>query len=324
MRKILIIKLGALGDVVMATGFIKAIQQHHQAEQLYLLTSPPYKGLFENWRGLHVVAFPRKGLKDFLRMLSWVRRNRFTRLYDLQSNDRTTLLCALSGIAERVGNHPRYPYTHHPRDKYIGQCHIADRIADAVKEAGVKVPSMLPLLPSSEKNKDIVEKWLNENRLGDGKYILMHAGSSPRWPSKRWPYYRELAQRLGLYQTVWIGAEPDADINQALASEIGIDATNQFGILELIELGRRARFAVTNDSGPMHILSGSGIPIYSFFGPSNWRRSHAIGQRDRVLVSASVCNACGLPNKRLADGHTCLSDISVDSVYAHLAKDELV
>lgn len=324
MRKILIIKLGALGDVVMATGLIKAIQQHHQADQLYLLTSPAYMGLFEHWRGLHVVAFPRKGPKAFLRMVSWVRRNRFARLYDLQSNNRTTLLCALSGVAERIGNHPRYPYTHHPRDKYIGQSHVAERLVDVVKEAGVDVPSMLPLLPTSEKNKDNVEKWLDEKHLGDGKYILMHPGSSPRWPNKRWPYYRELAQRLDGYQTVWIGTEPDTDINRSLASETGIDATNQFGILELVELGRRARFAITNDSGPMHILSSSGLPIYSFFGPTNWRRSHAIGQRDRVLVNASVCNACGQTNRRTADNHTCLSEISVDSVYARLAKDERI
>ena len=56
-----------------------------------------------------------------------------------------------------------------------------------------------------------------------------------------------------------------------------------FTFSELAELGRHASFAIANDSGPMHILSCSGIPVYGLFGPTNWRRNHAVGQGDRVI-----------------------------------------
>ena len=104
---VLIVKLGALGDVVMATGVLRAIQDHHAGSPLTLLTADDYAGLFRNWTGLRVAAFPRRGWRSALAMLRFVRRGRFFRIYDLQSNDRTAVLCALSGAVERVGNHPR-------------------------------------------------------------------------------------------------------------------------------------------------------------------------------------------------------------------------
>ncbi len=52
MSKVLIIKLGALGDVIMATPAIKQIQRHHHADEIWLLTSTPFFILFKNWEGL--------------------------------------------------------------------------------------------------------------------------------------------------------------------------------------------------------------------------------------------------------------------------------
>ncbi len=51
-----------------------------------------------------------------------------------------------------------------------------------------------------------------------------------------------------------------------------------------MELGKRAKFAVTNDSAPMHILSCSQIPVFGLFGPTYVRRTHALGQIDNVIT----------------------------------------
>jgi ADP-heptose:LPS heptosyltransferase len=297
MANVLVIKLGALGDVVMATSLINQIQRFHSTDKLFLLTSMPFDEIFREWEGLSVHPVKRKGLLNNLRTIAWIRKNHFESVYDLQSNDRSSLYCALSGIHRRIGNHPRYPYNVHPEAPYRGQCHIYDRMLAVLESAGIKAEHLAPALPASEKEKQHIKTWLKENKLIKDNFIIIHAGGSKQHPDKRWPYYKRLAEALSARNKsiVWIGGNDDIEINESLSSITGINASMQFTFSELAELGRQASFAITNDSGPMHILSCSGIPVYAFFGPTNWQRNHAIGQRDHVFspqtISASEVSA---------------------------------
>jgi len=286
MSKILILKFGALGDVVMATSMVRQIQDYHKGDQIYLVTSPVYTNVFKNWDGLNIFAFKRRGLLETAKMIWWIRKSGFDRVYDLQSNDRTAVICALSGIKEKVGNHPRFPYTHHPRDVWTGQCHIYERMLAVVKSAGIAPEPSPPLLFSTDTEKSRISDWINNHKLTPGSYVVLHAGASSTHPEKCWPYFPGLAQAIDQagYAVVWVGTETEADENRQRAETVGIDASNAFSITGLTELGRHARFAVTNDSGPMHILSASGIPVFAFFGPTNWLRSHAIGQLEHVII----------------------------------------
>jgi len=286
--KVLIIKFGALGDIILATPLLRCILGHHQGAAVTLLTSPAFAPLFQDWPGLEVKALPRHGMAAFWRTLCWVRAQRFTRLIDLQSNDRSGLLCALSGIPERIGNHPRFPYHRHPPDRYTGQCHAYDRLNQVLQAGGMGPAAGPPELPAPPPVQAQVRDWLASHHLSPGGYVLLHAGSSRRHTHKRWPYYGELAAALSArgLTPVWIGGREDRELNHALAQDRGLDVTGLFSILELAELGRHAAFAVTNDSAPMHILACSGIPVYGLFGPTDWRRTHALGQAQHVITAA--------------------------------------
>ena len=279
---ILIIKLGALGDVVMATGLVARILRHHAPRRCILLTSPAYAGLYP---GLELKTFDRSSLRSTLATVQWIRRQQFRRVYDLQSNDRSGVMCGLSGIPERVGNHPRFPYNLHPESRYAGQCHIHDRMLEVLEAAGVSTDAVVPCLHPSDQDREKVHAWLQERDLANRKLVIMHAGASARRPEKRWPYFRELAESLAPrgFSTLWIGGRDDRDANADLARVTGVDTSAAFSFLQLVALTAYARFAVTNDSGPMHLLACGSIPVYGLFGPSDWRRNHAVGQRDRVL-----------------------------------------
>lgn len=283
---ILIIKMGALGDLILATPVIRQLLNHHAGHSVWLLTAPAYAGLLKDWPGLQIKAMPRKGAVAMLQTLVWIRRGRFDRLYDLQSSERTALLSLLSGIRERAGNHPGPAYTFHPPDRYTGQCHALERLNQILTSARVAPASGTPWLPVNENTRQTVQQWLSRHQLAPREFVLMHAGASARHAAKRWPYFESLAQELKKnhhLETVWLGGPDDRDLNKDLADRTGIDATGQFTLHEETELGRYARFAVTNDSAPMHILSCSGIPIFGLFGPTDWVRTHAAGQQAHVI-----------------------------------------
>ena len=285
---ILIIKLGALGDIIISTSIIKKIINHHSKDTIYLLTTPNFKDLFNAFKKVNVVSFDRRGLKNFINTVAWIRKKKFNRIYDLQSNDRTSLYCALSNATYCAGNHPRFPYNFHPEEKYRGQCHSFERLNQIIVSAGISPAKPKPSLPATADAISKVDKWIKKHGLEAGNFIIIHAGSSKKHLSKRWPYFAELAATLSKnIKIVWIGGNDDIELNQHLSEFNGINATNEFDVLCLAELGRKAKFAITNDSAPMHILSCSAIPIYTLFGPTNPKRTHALGQNKRVISVSS-------------------------------------
>jgi len=321
MNNILVIKLGALGDVVMATPLIDAIMRHHANAAVTLVTTPAFAPIFTAWPTLAVHQTARRGLWNMVALCAWIRHQRFSRIYDLQGNDRSALLCALSGTAERVGNHPRFPYTHHPTERWRGQSHIFDRLCAVLAAAGVTVPVRTPLLPADPATQGHIQAWLALHAIEPRRFVLLHAGASALRPDKRWPHFAALAAHLrtaGL-RIVWLGAAPERDLNAALASAADIDATGLFDIIALAELGRHARCAVTNDSGPMHVLAAAGIPVFGLFGPSDWRRNHALGQATRVIACVDHVAAYG--GQRTGD---CLSLLTVDRVLAVLEREGIL
>lgn len=318
--RILVIKQGALGDVIMATALIEAILGAHPAASVTLLTTPAFAALFEGWDRLAVHALPRRGA--FWRTLRWMRAGGFARVYDLQGNDRTGVLCALSGIPERVGNHTRFPYTHHPRTRWTGQCHIFERMNEVLAAAGVAPATPLPQLPCTPAARAAVAAFRAAHGLVDGAYVVLHAGASPTRPAKCWPGFGGLAERFAAagLGVVWLGGGPDRARNAALAAAHGgIDATDRFSIPQLAELARHGRCAVTNDSGPMHACAASGVPVFGLFGPSDWRRNHALGQREWVIACTDLVPAYA--GRRCAD---CLADLDVETVWRRIVDSGVI
>jgi ADP-heptose:LPS heptosyltransferase len=284
--RVLIIKLGALGDVVMATALIKAIMTKHGPRACTLLTTDKYREVFRNWNNLLIKTFPRHGLIHNARTLKWIRQHEYTHLYDLQGSNRTKIMSRFSKIPIRVGNQRHPAYTHSPKDPWLRNSHIFNRMIEVCNSAGVDVLEKRPYFPTTAAEKTKVERWLEEKKLTDRTIVLLHAGVSPKRPEKQWPYFSELARHLTTKNIVpiWIGAAPDRDVNLRLSGVAGVDATAEFTVSELSQLSNFAKFAVTNDSGPMHVLSSGNIPIFGIFGPSDWIRHHALGQEQYVIT----------------------------------------
>ena len=267
--RILVIKLGALGDVVQATGPFAAIREHHKDAHITLLTGPAYREFLEasGWFD-DIWVDKRPGWKNW-RAWFWLRhrlkRGQFDRVYDLQTSDRSSSYFHImlpgrrpewSGIA-RFASHPH-------ANKKRDDMHTVDRQAEQLAMAGIAdVPA-----PSLD--------WVRADvsRFGIEKpYVLMVPGGSAHRPEKRWPVgsYTELARRLvaKCVTPVLIGAGADAHatgtVDSFCAGARVLTAETSFA--EIVVLARGAAGAVGNDTGPMHIIATAGCPtvaLYSF------------------------------------------------------------
>lgn len=330
MQRILIIKLGALGDIIIASPHIKQIVQNYPETEIWLLTAPEFASLFGGYPNLGVKPFPRKGIQSLFAPLHWIRNQHFQVVFDLQGSDRSKLMTALSGAVQRYGLGPGFPYTHCPPNKGIvnGEVHSFSRLNRLLEAASVPPVQAGPYLEANDEQRRKVRDWLAARELLGRDLVLIHAGSSARWQSKRWVTAHFITLATILEQqgmaVIWVGGPEDAELNQFLSQTIGIEATEAFSLLELAELARHARFAVTTDSAPMHAMAAAPIPVYALFGPTDWRRSHAVGQEARVLSHPVPCGPCYLPQCPPERAHQCLIALKPEAVLAQIRRDGLL
>ena len=259
-QRILVIKHGALGDLVLATGSFKAIRAHHFDAHIVFLTTAPFESFGRDCGYFNEVWLDTRPRP--LQVGAWLAlsRNlsdgRFRRVYDLQTSNRSGWYFRLmanpkpewSGIARGCS----HPHDNPDRD----HLHTIDRQAEQLRHAGIDfVPQ-----PGVQ--------WLDapvSDLVPSNTIAILVAGGSPQRPGKRWPVkrYAALAQALlaeGMVP-VLLGTEAEREVTSEIARRCDglVDLTGRTTLAEVASLCRRAAVVIGNDTGPMHIsaLTGS-------------------------------------------------------------------
>ena len=265
-RRILVIKLGALGDFVLATGAFSAIRDAHPNDEIVLLTTAPYTpmgetcGLFDEiWIDERPSRFDFFGIKRLRRKL---RGGRFTRVYDLQTSGRSAWYFRLMrgiGGPQWSGIAPGASHPHVNRNR--SAMHTIERQAEQLKVAGI------PQTPSP--NLSWLTSDISQFEL-PAQYALLVPGGAMHRPDKRWPpdHYREIAALIsnqGLLPLV-IGGRNEFDLAEKIAADGSARSiVGQTTFADIAELSRHAAVAVGNDTGPMHIAAICGCPCLVLF-----------------------------------------------------------
>ena len=313
--RILVIKLAALGDVVLAFAAMQRIRTAHGDAHITLLTTPPFEalakasGLFDE---IWTDGRP-KGFLSEIAMLKRMRQARFDRVYDLQTSSRSSryfygLLPSppeWSGIA--IG--ASHPHANPNRD----HMHTLERQADQLKAAGIWPDA--PTAPGTAPPPDLQFMLTSQDpRLSPESfglktpYALLIPGASPHRPLKRWPadHYGLLGKRLvgeGMAVAV-IGGPGESALAQAIkaiAPEV-IDLTGKTDFAQVAALGVRAKVAVGNDTGPTHLIAAAGAPTVVVFS----------AESDPALCAPRGQSACVLQRPLL-------SDLDVNTVWQAVA-----
>jgi ADP-heptose:LPS heptosyltransferase len=254
--RILVIKLGALGDFVQAMGPAAAIRAHHADAAITLLTTAPFAELARRAPYFDDVWIDeRPGLLAPCGLVALRRRLRaagFTRVYDLQTSGRSSSYFHLigpgtrpqwSGIA-RGASHPH----DNPRRNLM---HTIDRQADQLRRAGI---AAVPPPELGWAASDIARLALPE------RFVVLVPGGAVHRPAKRWPVgnYGELASIIAARRAIplVVGGAQETALAAAIVAccPTARDLTGQTSFGDLVALGRAAMRAVGNDTGPMHLL----------------------------------------------------------------------
>lgn len=263
--RILVIKLGALGDFVLSFGPFAAIRAHHPEAEITLLTTQPFAALAERapWFDRVVVdSRPRWWDLAGLRRL-WRALRRFDFVYDLQTSGRSGRYFWLAGRPRWSGI--AFGASHRHANAGRDGMHTLERQREQLEAAGIGA------FPAADLG------WLiAQGPVVPGPYALLVPGAAPHRPEKRWPAARfgalaVMLKERGLHPVV-VGAAQDG----ALGAEIvalcpqASDLTGRTSMLELGGLAARAALAVGNDTGPMHLAAAVGCrSIVLFSGASD-------------------------------------------------------
>ena len=168
-------------------------------------------------------------------------------------------------------------------------------------------------LPSSRLKSEPDKVRATAARFGiAGRYAVFCPGAE-YGPAKRWPYFGELASKLGS-PVVLLGSAKDSE---ACNSIQGKNLAGKTTLDEAVELIAGAAFVVTHDSGLMHIAAALGTPQVALFGSSSPKHTPPLAANARVLWLGIECSPCFARECPL--GHfRCMKELSVERVLAEI------
>ena len=335
-KNVLVVKISAIGDVILSVPSLRAIRGKFPAANIKVLVGLearevlygcPYidDRIVCDFRGKH------KGLFGLWRLGSELRKECFETVIDLQNNRKSHVLSLLSLAPVRYGyDNGKLSFLLNRKIKddapYLDPLEHQFR---TLKLAGVKAEDKrLELWPSS-RDDEKVSRFLEDNWVKPGQDLVgIHVRASMRWTTKNWPasYIAELCDELAKnynIRVVLTGAKSDS----GFAGEIvkmtkskPVVAVGRTDIMELASLIKRFKVYLTPDSAPMHIALGVGTPFVALFGPTDPVR-HLAPSDGCVVICKSHdlgCGPCYSPScmKNLK----CMRRITVEEVFDQMKK----
>jgi ADP-heptose:LPS heptosyltransferase len=337
--RILLIRLGAVGDVVRTLPAASALSAAYPNARITWLVEPAAAALPAAQPFIDdVLTFPRGDLQALLRagalgplarafgeFARVLRRRRFDLVVDFHSILRSALMSRLSGAPVRVAYAPPFGRegSHLLANRLLAL--PAHRISRFERNAALVRFLGAPFDPAEQPLAIPREARARSERAFSGRPapVALHPGTSAATPYKRYPaahfaaVARLLADECGLRCVVTRGASPaEADSARevvALSRGAAELAPATPSLLDLAAVFASSRLAIASDTGPLHLAALAGTPVLQLLGPTDpvenapWERAHA-----RSLRAGLACSPC----RRGCAAAPCMQAIEPASVVA--------
>ncbi len=272
-KRVLVIQAGSIAEFVLSLAAMKRIRQAHPRAKLTLLTRPQFEALGKASPYFNAVESEERPVTpgDWLRLRGWIKRERFDRVYDLESSGWTNALFMMLRPFPPIWSGGARGARLRHRNPRRAEMHTLERQAEQLQAAGIWPDA--PTQPGDAPGPDL--SWIlrraPEARPVAGAapprpFVLMVPGGAEAKPERRWPVerYAELARRLRAagYDIVIIGGPQESAMARAIQKAAGNarDLTGRTDFAQIAVLGARAVLAIGNNTGPMHLIAAAGAP----------------------------------------------------------------
>jgi lipopolysaccharide heptosyltransferase III len=343
-QRILVFRIGELGDTIVALPALSAIRRAFPSAHLTLLgnvdaearhVTPDQvlpQGLFDEWLSYRSRDF-RSKLSDRLKLLRRLRSRRFDLLVYLAPRIRSRadvrrdlLFFRLAGVSKVIGADAWQLLPSRNGRSLPNVEHETDHLLQRLSRHGIRVPEVGTArfeLDLSANEQQRAGLWLKKNLPAERITGVIGFGAGSKWPSKVWPEERfaELGSRLVEFANMFpivFGGREDRAIGDRLIQAWGRGA-NAAGALSVREAAAALKSCdayVGNDTGTMHLAASVGTRCVAIMAAVDWPgRWNPYGSDHLVLRREVQCEGC-LLRVCEREGMKCLKEISVDDVFA--------
>jgi heptosyltransferase-1 len=349
-RKILLIKLSAVGDVVQTIPLLNALRRHYPTAQIDWLVKPALAELLRETPAISsIIEFGGEdgSFVNYARLAAKLRANAYDLVLDMQGQLRTALFVLATGAPVRIGfDRPRasvwdasprqFPaearkhawqgaregswlaYTH-PIPIPTLDIHAVDRYLSVGPMLGFSPGQPDFSFPLAQEASTRVETLLRERGLAGAPLLTIAPGTI--WETKHWgtEKFADVARhflRRG-FAVALMGSRRERAVCEDVArlAPGAVDIAGETTLAELAALIRRSAISVTNDSGPMHLAVALERPVVGIFGPTDPVWIGPYGHPDNALRAGVPCSPCLLRQlSRCHYGHVCMERVSASAV----------
>ncbi|MEM1072452.1 MAG: glycosyltransferase family 9 protein [Planctomycetota bacterium] len=323
-KRILLVRPSALGDVCRTVPLAASLKRHWPEAEIDWVVNAPFADAVRGHPAVRrTIRFDRKSIGRSLargnptplrRFIAKLRSRQYDIAIDAQGLARSAAVTRLSGAPIRVGHADARELgwtvlTH--RVTSPADAHTVDRMLDLLGPLGVPPRDDMTLSPPADSRYDAAI---------DPNAIVLAPTSI--WPGKQWPIARfhELAARLHAKDVgpfVVVGGPGERDQCEPLLSDGSlpvVDFVGKTSVGQLMDIIRRCRLVVANDSAALHMAVGFDKPVVALFGPTDTRRVGPYRRSDDVLQHTSETSTA--THKDESAGRAMMERISVDEVEA--------
>ncbi len=323
---ILLIKPGAIGDLLQLTPVIRVLKRKFPDARISLIVSAPATAsLFRHNPYVHeTIVFDKKGehrsVSALLGLWWKLRCARYDMVLNFQRSNIKAWLLASAAFPCRVLVY------HKAKDRVV---HAVVNHLETVASLGIDANDVELDLFTSETEEDFADKLFFSSGLTEKKVVALNPGASNRIKCWSPGSFARLADRLADdldARAIIVGGTEDRDLADEICSGMRHNPIDLVGKVTLLQLGavlKRCSLLVSGDTGPLHLATAVRTPVIALFGAIDPRRTGPVGQTHMVIRHEEIpCVPCVAKECRNSVHLECMEKITVDEVF--LAVSEMM